>query len=218
MRRSILLALPVLFALAPATASAHEDDYDDDYDHGSSDTYKHKQKPELGIALEASRSGSTIGFGSGTTAGYLGMHGRFGRRVALGFGIEQGYGTDPSGWKRYDIAWNLPKLYMYLNPKSRTQLYVTTGMDMRVSHFDDGPNKPLPENTPWGFMYMGTFLGGGVEHRMDKTMALRLEARWFVRGRTTGRANPKDAPLDPGFNQATKGAQGAVVSLGLVFF
>lgn len=219
MRRSLtaraLLALP--FLLVPATASAHED-YDDDYDNGSSSSdYHHKQKPELGINLEVGRSASNMAFGNGMTSGYLGMHGRLGRRIALGFGIEQGYGGDPSGYRRYDIAWNLPKLYMYLNPRSRTQLYVTTGMDMRVSHFEDGPNKQVPGGTPWGFMYMGTFLGGGIEHRMDKTMALRLEARWFVRGRTSGK-QPNDAPLDPTFNDSTRGAQGAVVSVGLVFF
>jgi hypothetical protein len=94
---------------------------------------------------------------------------------------------------------------------------VTTGMDMRVSHFDDAPNKPIPAGTPWGFMYIGTFLGGGIEHRMDKSMALRLEARWFVRGRTSSKG-PNDPPLDPEFNASTRGAQGGVVSLGLVFF
>lgn len=213
MRRLIpLLALPLL--LVPSVAHADEDDYDD---NSSSSDSSSRKKAELGIALEASRSSSGIGFGAGTTGGYLGMHGRLGRRVALGFGIEQAYGDDPSGWKRYDIGWNLPKLYMYLNPKSKTQLYVTTGMDMRVSHFDDAPGKPLPSSTPWGFMYFGTFVGGGIEHRMDKTMALRLEARWFMRGRASSKA-PNDAPLDPEFNEATRGIKGATVSLGLVFF
>lgn len=214
MRRLIpLLALPLL--AIPSVARADEDDYDDDDNATSSAS--HHQKPELGIDLEASRSASSIGLGAGTTGGYLGMHARLGRRIALGFGIEQAYGDDPSGWKRYDIAWNLPKLYMYLNPKSKTQLYVTTGMDMRVSHFDDAPGKPLPGGTPWGFMYFGTFLGGGIEHRMDKSMSLRLEARWFVRGRASGRA-PNDPPLDPELNDSTRGIKGATLSLGLVFF
>jgi len=214
MRRLIpFLALPLL--LVPATSHAWEDD-DDDYSSSSSSDH-YKQKPELGIALEASRSGPALGFGPGVTGGYLGMHGRLGRRVALGFGIEQAYGDDPSGWKRYDIAWNLPKLYMYLNPKSRAQLYVTTGMDMRVSHFDDAPGKPLPGGTPWGFMYFGTFFGGGVDYRMDKTMALRLEVRAFMRGRASSKG-PNDAPLDPEFNDKTAGARGAVASIGLVFF
>lgn len=215
MRRLIpLLALPL--AILPKTVHAHEADYDDDYS-SSSDEYRHRQKPELGIAIEASRSGSSLGFGPGVTGGYLGMHGRLGRRIALGFGLEQAYGDDPSGWKRYDIAWNLPKLYMYLNPGSKTQLYVTTGIDMRVSHFDDGPNKPLPGGTPWGLMYFGTFFGGGVEHRLDKSMAFRLELRGFMRGRASSKG-PNDTPLDPEFNDKTTGARGAVASIGLVFF
>lgn len=217
MRRLIpLLALPL--AILPKTAHAHEDDYDDDYSSSSSDDYSHRRhKPEIGIALEASRSAQTLGFGPGMTGGYLGMHGRLGRRVALGFGIEQAYGDDPSGWKRYDIGWNLPKLYLYLNPNSRTQLYVTTGIDMRVSHFDDAPGKPLPGGTPWGFMYFGTFFGGGVEHRLDKSMAFRLELRGFMRGRASSKG-PNDAPLDPELNDSTQGSRGAVASIGLVFF
>jgi hypothetical protein len=212
MRRLIpLLALPVLLA----TATAHA--YDDDDDNYSSSESHHKQKPELGIAIEASRSGPSLGFGPGVTGGYLGMHGRLGRRVALGFGLEQAYGDDPSGWKRYDIAWNLPKLYLYLNPKSQAQLYVTTGMDMRVSHFDDAPGKELPAGTPWGFLYMGTFLGGGIDYRMDKTMALRFEMRAFMRGRASGK-NPNSEPLDPEFNDSTRGSRGAIASIGLVFF
>ena len=213
MRRFLpLLALPLL--LVPATAHAH-DDYDDDSSSSSSDDYR--QKPEIGIALEASRSAPSLGFGPGMTSGYLGMHGRLGRRIALGFGLEQAYGDDPSGWKRYDIGWNLPKLYLYLNAKSKTQFYVTTGIDMRVSHFDDGPNKPLPGGTPWGFMYFGTFLGGGIDHRLDKSMALRLELRAFMRGRASSKA-PNDAPLDPAFNDATTGARGVTASIGLLLF
>ncbi len=213
MRRFLpLLALPLL--LVPATAHAH-DDYDDDSNSLSSDDYR--QKPEIGIALEASRSAPSLGFGPGMTSGYLGMHGRLGRRVALGFGLEQAYGDDPSGWKRYDIGWNLPKLYLYLNAKSKTQFYVTTGIDMRVSHFDDGPNKPLPGGTPWGFMYFGTFLGGGIDHRLDKSMALRLELRAFMRGRASSKA-PNDAPLDPAFNDATTRARGVTASIGLLLF
>lgn len=207
MRRSLfLLGLPVL--LASSTAFAHEDD---------NDPSDYEQKPEIGISLEAYRSSPQIVSGAGVTGGYLGMHGRLGRRVALGFGLDQGYGDDASGYRRYDIAWNLPKLYLYLNPSSKTQLYVTTGLDMRVSHFEDGEQKPLPGGTPWGFFYFGSFLGGGVEHRLDKTMALRLEARWFMRGRASGKG-PNEPALDETFSKDTAGQRGAVVTLGLTFF
>ncbi len=106
---------------------------------------------------------------------------------------------------------------MFLNPKSKTQLYATTGMDMRVSHFESGPTAQLPEGVPWGHFYMGTFLGGGVEHRLDKTMSLRFEARWFARGRLDGK-KPGEPGLDPEFSQATRGHRGAVLSIGLIFY
>jgi len=205
MRRLLpLLALPLL--LVPARASAHSGGDDDD----DSDI---EQKAEVGVSLEGYHSGTQLASGAGVNGGYLGMHGRLGRRVALGFGIDQGYGDDSSGYKRYDIAWNLPKLYVYLNPKSKTQFYVTTGLDMRVSHFEDGVDKSIPTGTPWGFFYFGTFVGGGIEHRLDKTMALRLETRWFMRGRTDNRT-----ALDPTFSKDTSGQHGGVVTIGFTFF
>ena len=111
---------------------------------------------------------------------------------------------------------------MFLNPssagpKSNTQLYATTGMDMRVSHFESGPTAQLPGGVPWGHFYMGTFLGGGVEHRLDESMSLRLEARWFARGRIDGK-RPGEPGLDPQFSDATRGHRGAVISIGLIFY
>lgn len=202
-----LVALPLL--LVPSRASAHEEDYEPEYDE--------HRKPEIGVSLEAYRSSPAIGMGPGVNGGYLGMHARLGRRIALGFGLDQGYGDDPSGWKRFDIAWNLPKLYVYLNPKSKTQLYMTTGLDMRVSHFEDAPDKPLPSGTPWGFFYFGSFLGGGIEHRLDKSMTLRIETRWFVRGRASGKG-PNAPPLDEEFSKQTAGQRGGILTVGLTFF
>lgn len=213
MRRSfLLLGLPLLLLSAPA--SAHDSGHEDDPDPES---YDARKKIEIGINLEGYRSSSQLAGASGVTGGYLGMHGRFGRRIALGFGVDQGYGQDATGYQRFDIAWNLPKLYLYLNPASKSQLYVTTGLDMRVSHFEDGPNKVVPSGTPWGFFYFGSFIGGGVEHRLDKGMALRLETRWFMRGRTGGDGSATH-PLDPTFAKETANQRGGVVTLGLTFF
>lgn len=211
MRRTLLLlGLPLLLASSPALA--HGSSYDDDAPDPES--YDAHRKIEIGIDLEAYRSSSQLTSGSGVTGGYLGMHGRFGRRVALGFGLDQGYGDD-GGYKRFDLAWNLPKLYLYLNPASKSQLYLTTGMDMRVSHYEDGATKLVPAGTPWGAFYFGSFLGGGLEHRMDKGMALRLETRWFMRGRASGNGGQE---LDPTFAKDTANQRGGVITLGLTFF
>ncbi len=223
---SVLRVLPVLVAssllLVAPRASAHEEDDDQgsssSESESSSDSSGRRKKFEVGVALEGFRSSEGIVSGSAVYGGYLGAHFRLGRRVALGVGLEQGYGDDPSGYKRYDIAWNFPpKLYLYLNPKSKTQLYGTAGMDMRVSHFESG-SKELPEGrVPWGAFYFGGFLGAGVEHRLDKSMALRIEARWFVRGRSDSKSSADTAP-DPEWSIATRGYRGAVLSLGLVFY
>ena len=66
-------------------------------------------------------------------------------------------------------------------------------------------------------MYFGTYFGGGVDYRIEKTMAIRLELRGFIRGRASSRASDA-APLDPEFNDSTRGGRGAVASIGLVFF
>lgn len=201
----LFLGLPLI--LLSSNALAHEEEQDPDYE----------QKPEIGISLEGYRSGTGVVSGPGMMGGYLGMHGRLGRRVALGFGLDQGYGEDASGYKRFDIGWNLPKLYLYLNPSSKSQLYVTTGLDMRVSHFEDNGQKVVPAGTNWGFFYMGSFFGGGLEQRIDKSMALRVEARWFMRGRASGQAQSEPA-LDPAFSKDTLSERGASLSLGLTFF
>ncbi|MGZ3455889.1 MAG: hypothetical protein ACXVEF_40160 [Polyangiales bacterium] len=204
----------LLFAFSAKTASAHDqdDDYDPEYDG---------KKAEAGVALDVHRDGSNFG-GPGVTGIGLGIHGRLGRRIAIAADIQQGYGADSSGYKRYDLAWTLPKLFVYLNPKSKTQIFATTGLDMRVSHFDDGV-EAVPAGVPWGHFYMGTFLGAGVEHRMDKTWALRFEIDWFMRGRIDGSRQtygnePPPPPLDPTFSQKTRGYRGTQLSIGLVFF
>ncbi|MEO7093743.1 MAG: hypothetical protein ABI175_10870, partial [Polyangiales bacterium] len=149
-------------------------------DHGSSDSNDDdrygddKHKPELGVGLDLLHT--TYGMDS-LAGGMFGlrtsMHARLGRRIALGVGMEEGFGTDKSGFRRYDLAWTLPDLYVYLTPGSKLQLYSVLGLDMRVSHFESAPDHKLPEGLPWGHFYMGGTMGMGVESRMSKTSAIR---------------------------------------------
>lgn len=203
--RFALLALPLLLLPTRAFAS---DDWDPEYDG---------DKFEAAVRLDGYRSSTNLGSASGVSGLALGAHLRLARRFALDLDLQQATGEDGTGYHRYDLAWNLPKLSFYLNPKAHTQLFVATGMEMRVSHFEDATLQ-VPDGTPWGHFYMGTFLGGGVEHRVDKTWALRLEADWFARGRVDGQQQQGATPLDPVFSQKTKGYRGIAISLGVLFF
>ena len=146
------------------------------------------------------------------------FHARLGRRIALDLGLEEGFGTDKSGFRRYDIAWTLPDLYVYMTPGSKLQLYTVLGLDMRVSHFESGPDKKMPEGLPWGNFYLGGSMGGGVETRMSKSTALRVELRGFVRGRVDAKESRDRIEASPQFADSTRTDKGAFLSIGMIFF
>lgn len=215
MRRLILLPLALsCLTLATAAHASDDDDYDDE-DHNSSSSKSYKQKAEPGIALDVTRFGSQAFSGAGMTGLSLAFHGRVSRRVALDLGLEQAYGSF-DGYRRYDIGWSLPKLFVYLNPKSKTQFYATLGFDMRVAHYESG-DKVVPDAVPWGHFYLGTSAGLGIDHRMDKSTALRFEVRGYMRGRTQGQGDAL-AKVAPTFAQDVKGDRGIAVSIGMVFY
>jgi hypothetical protein len=201
------IGFPVALALSllAASAAAEENQVDDD------EADSHVEAPNPGLDFEVSRTGPLAGNGV-MIGGYVGVHARLGERVAFGFGIDQSIGGDRSGLRRYDVAWNLPKLYVYLNPQSSTQLYVTTGLDMRVSHFEGSDDVVLPAGSPWGFFYFGSYFGGGIEHAVDRSLALRVEARVFTRNRT-GDASMLDGELE----RQTRSTKGIVLSVGIMY-
>ncbi len=168
----------------------------------------------LGIdVLRASSSGDALRTGAnGMFALRTTMHGRASRRVAIVLGMEEGFGVDPSGYRRYDLAFSLPEMYFYLTPDSPIQLYTLTGFELRLSHFDTGPDRPLPIGTPWTNTYLGAVLGAGLETRVHDKTALRFEVRGFLRGRVDGSTE------DAAFSAATSTGRGVSLGVGMVFF
>ena len=127
-------------------------------------------------------------------------------------------GTDPNGYKRFELGWSLPDVYLYLTPKSSIQVFTVLGFDMRVEHFEAG-SSALSDQVGWGQFYMGAILGGGFESRLNKSTALRFELRGFVRGRVDDpdtEANLR--AVDPVFASATRSQKGLVLSAGMVVF
>jgi hypothetical protein len=186
---------------------------------GDYDPYEHDHKPELGVAIDLMHSTYGLDSLSGGMYGVrTSMHARLGRRIALGVGLEEGFGTDASGYRRYDLAWKLPDLYVYITPGSKMQLYSVLGLDMRVSHFESSPEKKLSDGLPWGHFYMGGTMGLGVESRMSKTSALRVELRGYVRGRVDGKESRDRIQAMPEFADSTRTDKGAMLSIGVVLF
>ena len=229
-RRNVAFAFALVAGLGLATTASTEAHADCDYngngcdDHSSNDDDDRygddKHKPEVGVALDLLHTTYGLDSLSGGMVGLrTSMHARLGRRIALGVGLEEGFGTDKSGFHRYDLAWTLPDLYVYITPNSKFQLYTVLGLDMRVSHFESGPDKKLPEGLPWGHFYMGGTMGLGIETRMSKLTSLRFELRGFMRGRVDPKGEARDRIESmPQFADTTRTDKGALLSLGLVFF
>jgi LCCL domain len=140
------------------------------------------------------------------------MHGRAGRRIAINIGMEEAFGVDHTGFRRYDLAWTLPEMYFYLTPDSLLQFYTLSGLELRTTHFASGPGRALPTAAPWANLYVGAFLGVGVETRISPKTAMRVELRGFLRGRVD------DPTPDAAFQAATATNSGANLNVGLAFF
>jgi hypothetical protein len=146
------------------------------------------------------------------------MHARLGKRVAIRMGLEESMGGDAAGYKRWDLGWELPDIYLYLTPTSKFQLYTVLGMDMRVVHFESGRTQ-LADQVAWGQFYLGAIMGAGLETRLNKMTGLRFELRGFVRGRAQdGQAESDLRAADEAFATATKTQKGVIFSAGMVFF
>lgn len=223
--RGALVFAAVFASLATLAPEAHAecDQYGSCHDDESSDTSGQPDEAEIGVALDLFRAvPSSSGLYQPTNGDSYGvrtsMHARVGRRIALGLGMEEAAGTDPSGYRRYDLAWSMPDLFVYLTPRSKFQLYTVTGMKMRVSHFESGPGAALPTDVPWGAFYMGGTLGAGVETRMNKSTALRFELRGFLLGRVDGQQEAQKLAGYAEYSEATRSSKGVSFSIGMVFF
>lgn len=209
---SILCAAPSAFACAQ-----------DDEDCSSSEkVHEYQYETAVAFGLDvlhgAGSVGDLSGGGDSTWGVRTSFHARLGRRVAIRVGLEESFGGDAAGYKRYDLAWSLPDVYLYLTPTSPIQLYTVLGMDMRVVHFESGRNA-LSDQVPWGQFYLGAIMGAGVESRMSKQTALRFELRGFVRGRAQDPTTESALrSADPTFAEATRTEKGLIFSAGMVFF
>lgn len=226
-----LAGFAVVAAIATHAGAAHAeypDDqnggYDDSHDKGPVGGFEEGGDPRVGMGLRFSRGTEAASdlYRSDRPGMYdldISVHTRFSRRLALEFGMNEAVGSDPNGFRRYDLGWTLPSVVAYFNTESRTQLYGTFGFSILLSHYESNGAATVPRAIPWAMGYMGAFTGIGVETRLEKNTALRFELRGFMRGRLQGTPDTEAAYDNvPSFSDATKTQRGVMLSAGFVFF
>ncbi len=135
-------------------------------------------RQEWGVNLHV--EGATIGHGTAGDAsmggGGLGLRFKPTRRFGIETDLDFVGGRDYQGDSRSETAFTINGL-LFLNPKSRAQLYLLAGFGWSGAHVT---SSSFDEH----YGYFGGQIGGGIELRLSRNFALNLDLRGFIRDRT----------------------------------
>ncbi len=177
---------------------------------------RHPHRSEWGINLhlEGAAFGHAAGVGgSGMGGGGLGIRYRPVPVFALETDLDFVGGRDYNGFRRDEEASTINGL-LFLNPRSRAQIYLLAGFGWSWAHVSDNPVGP-----GWAadYTYFGGQGGVGLEFRAAKHFALNFDARAFIRTRTDDQAS-----FSPEFTnssgQTTNTSAGALFTGGMTFY
>jgi opacity protein-like surface antigen len=182
---------------------------------------------EWGLNLHL--EGAVIGSGSQGNAGLGGAGAGLRFKPVRSFGIEAdldfaGGDHDYQGNKRSEAAFTLSGL-LFLNPRSHAQIYLVAGFGWSGAHVTcDSCTTPVDNH----YNYFGGQLGAGLELRLTRVLALNLDVRGFVRGRTDQLAlsqpefdDPAGCSANPSAHpgcRSTNTSGGALITGGMTLY
>jgi hypothetical protein len=173
----------------------------------------------LNLHLEGAMIGH--GYQGDTSMGGGGFGLRF--KPSRYFGLETDLdfvgGHDYQGDQRNETAFTINAL-MFLNPKSRAQLYLLAGFGWSGAHV---VNDPASNSAPVDakYNYFGGQFGMGLELRLTRVLALNVDLRGFIRGRTDNLAatQPEFTRVDAyGYTQTTNTSGGGLLTGGMTLY
>lgn len=176
----------------------------------------------LNLRLDA----AIIGGGVRDSAGMGGLGAGLRFKPSPYFGIEAGadfaFGRDYNDNDRNETAFTLTGL-LFLNPRDHAQVYLLAGFGWSVANVTTYDNWAHGGGSSSGgqsavYDYFGGQFGIGLEYRMSQHLALNLDLRGFVRGRTDGDAKIYPEFVDQNTGKTTNTSGGALVTGGMTFY
>jgi opacity protein-like surface antigen len=174
---------------------------------------------EWGLNLHL--EGASIGGGTEHNAGMGGAGAGLRFKPNRYFGLETDLdwlgGHGYVGDIRHETALSFNAL-MFLNPKSRAQLYLLAGFGWSWANSQNDPNDTTA-TTPYSnnYTYFGGQAGIGLEIRLTRVLALNVDLRGFVRSRTD-----QGAQYQPEFTnaqgQTTNTSGGGLLTGGMTLY
>jgi opacity protein-like surface antigen len=162
-----------------------------------------------GLALGKNREGGSSGgglIGGGLRFRPLGW-------FALQADLDLAAARDYNGFRRTEAAFTINSM-VFFNPKDRLQVYALGGMGWAgATAVDDRSGS----DRTYHYSYFGIQGGLGLEFRVSKAVALNVDGRVFVRGRTD-----TDRRYEPEFidsnGRSTNASGGALLNGGITFY
>jgi len=162
-------------------------------------------------------------FGHG--AGHAGMGGagaglRFkpNRRFGIETDVDITGGTDYQGASRTETAFTINGL-LFLNPRSRAQFYILAGFGWSGANVSGGSTNGSYGSGSGGgqYTYFGGQLGGGLELRLCRALALNADVRGFIRTRVDSAAQSQPEFVDA-YGRSTNTSGGALFTGGMTIY
>ncbi|HSQ63476.1 MAG TPA: outer membrane beta-barrel protein [Polyangiaceae bacterium] len=173
----------------------------------------------LNLRLEA----ALIGGGMNGNAGMGGFGAGLRYKPSPWFGVEAGadfaLGRDYNDYARNETAFTLSGLF-FLNPRDHAQVYLLAGFGWSVANVNNDAyvGGPLGNGASATYDYFGGQAGIGLEYRMTRNLALNVDLRGFIRGRTDDGAKYNPEFVDPATGKTTNTSGGALVTGGVTFY
>lgn len=175
---------------------------------------------EWGLNLHL--EGAALGDGQHHDAGMGGLGAGLRYKPSRYFGLEWDVdfygGHGYIGDERHETATSFNAL-VFLNPRSRAQLYLLAGFGWSWAHSENDPNDPVYSGTQQAFdySYFGGQAGIGLELRLTRVLAFNLDFRGFIRSRTD-----QNAQQQPEFTnaqgQTTNTSGGGLLTGGMTLY
>jgi opacity protein-like surface antigen len=176
--------------------------------------YFRKREWGLNLHLEGAMFGKGRFADSGMGGLGLGLRYKPSPYVGIQADVDFFGGRDYNGYRRGETAFALNAL-VFVNPRSKTQLYFLAGIGWSIAKATE--DRSGYDDIVHRYSYFGGQVGIGVEFRLSKTVALNMDVRGFVRGRTDNNTR-----IDPEFRDAmgrtTNTSGGGLLTGGLTFY
>jgi hypothetical protein len=177
------------------------------------------QRSEWGLTLHG--EGAALGHSPYAThdsgMGGIGFGLRYKPIPAFGLEADVDFlgGRDYNGFKRdeTDVTFNG---MVFLNPRSRAQVYLLAGLGWAGAHVEDDSLGYITGTNDYS--YFGGQGGIGMEFRLARHFAINFDALGFIRERIDGGADQNPEFRDPQTGETTNTSAGVLFRGGMTFY